>query len=324
MRHFPALCALLFGAVFTACPAQADTPRVLVSIAPLAGIAAAVMDGVGTPDVLITGNASPHTYQLRPSDAKRLEQADLVIWVGPGLETFLEKPLTQLASHATQLELAQAPGLTHYTNRSGGVWEPEAEDEHETEHDAPDHGHEHDDEHQHNHGANDPHLWLDPRNAAAIAQLIAQQLAAQDPAHAARYASNAAAFNADVLALHARLQAQLTPLKNRGFIVFHDAYQYFEKSYGLAGRGSITLSPEVPPSAAQLAALQQRIQSHEVVCVLAEPQFRAALVDTLVGGTSARKGLVNPDASDLPLSAHLYQEYLQRLADQFAACLTAQ
>jgi len=313
MRHFPALCALLFGAVFTAYPAQANTPRVLVSIAPLAGIAAAVMDGVGTPDVLITGNASPHTYQLRPSDAKRLEQADLVIWVGPGLETFLEKPLTQLASHAAQLELTQAQGLTHYANRSGGVWEPEAEDEHEAEHG-----------HEHNHGVNDPHLWLDPRNAAAIAQLVAQQLAAQDPAHAARYASNAAAFNADVLALHARLQAQLTPLKNRGFIVFHDAYQYFEKSYGLAGRGSITLSPEVPPSAAQLAALQQRIQSHEVVCVLAEPQFRAAVVDTLVGGTSARKGLVNPDASDLPLSAHLYQEYLHRMADQFAACLTAQ
>ena len=315
MRHFPALCALLFGAVFTAYPAQADTPRVLVSIAPLAGIAAAVMDGVGTPDVLITGNASPHTYQLRPSDAKRLEQADLVVWVGPGLETFLEKPLTQLASYAAQLELAQAQGLTHYANRSGGVWKPEAEDEHEDEH-------EHD--HEHNHGANDPHLWLDPRNAAAIAQLVAQQLAAQDPAHAAHYASNAIAFKADVLALHARLQAQLAPLKNRGFIVFHDAYQYFEKSYGLAGRGSITLSPEVPPSAAQLAALQQRIHSHEVVCVLAEPQFRAAVVDTLVGGTSARKGLVNPDASDLPLSAHLYQDYLQRLADQFAACLTAQ
>ncbi len=289
--------------VLLAFPARAEVPKVVVTIAPLAGVAAAVMDGIGTPDLLINGNASPHTYQLKPSDIKKLEEADLVVWVGEGLETSLAKVLEK---RSQVLELSGQEGLIHLAPRAGGVWESELE-----------HNHDHD----HDHGAVDPHLWLSPQNAAALAALLAERLAQKDPAHAAQYSANAQKFSHQLVALDKSIRAQLSPHARVPFIVFHDAYQYFEKQYGLNGAGAITLSPDVTPSARRIAQLRQRINDDGVVCVLAEPQFRSDIVDTLIEGTGARKGLVNPDASDLPITPRLYFDYMQRLAEGFSSCL---
>lgn len=282
--------------------AQAEAPRVITSIAPLAGITAAVMEGVGIPAVLVKGNASPHTYQLSPSDATALSQAQLVVWVGSGLENFLERPLATLADKAVILELLETDGLETFPVRAGGIWEPE---EHE---DGP------------AHGTVDPHLWLAPNNAAKIAALIGEKLAALDSVHADTYHTNVRRFTERLLVLDRDLTTRLAPVKTRPFIVFHDAYQYFEHHYGLNGAGTITLSPEEQPSAARVAALRTRIESGKIACIYAEPQFSPALLTTLTEGTKAETGILNPDASDLPVDAALYPAYLTRLAEDFLAC----
>ncbi len=301
MRFLPFFLTFLFPLA-----AQAEAPRVLASIAPLAGIAAAVMEGVGTPAVLVKGNASPHTYQLSPSDAAALSQAQLVVWVGAGLENFLERPLATLADKAEILELLKTDGLETLSTRAGGLWEEEA-DEH----------------HEHEHGATDPHLWLAPNNAAKIAALIGEKLAALDSEHADTYRTNVRRFTERLLLLDRDLTTRLAPAKTRPFIVFHDAYQYFEHHYGLTGAGAMTLAPEEHPSAARVAVLRTRIEEGKIACVYAEPQFSPALIATLTEGTKAGTGTLNPDASDLPVNAALYPAYLSRLVEDFLACTPA-
>lgn len=288
--------------------AQAQNVRVLTSIAPLGGIAAAVMEGAGQPDVLIPANASPHTYQMKPSDAAKLEAAQIVLWVGPGLENFLERPLAALAPNAKRITLGESASLEHLSARAGGLWEEENGEEAEEEH------------HHHDHGSNDPHLWLDPRNAIKIAALLSAVLSEQDPAHAPLYQANLARFTQRLTALDRELDARLAPVKTRPFIVFHDAYQYFQHHYGLNGVGAITLSPEEQPSATRLAALRARIAAQQIQCLYAEPQFSPAVLTTLQEGSKVGTGTLNPDASDLPINADLYPAYLSRLVQDFLAC----
>lgn len=295
------LLLLLFMAFFSV-PALA-APRVLATIAPLAGIAAAVMDGVATPDLLIKNNASPHTYQLKPSDMAALADADIVVWDGAGLENFLAGKLPTLAPRARLLGLMdEDAGMHHLPVRSGDNWEPDGDED--------------------GHGADDPHAWLAPDNASAFAGRLAKALAESDPENAGKYTANAARFEVELKRLDAELKQLLAPVANRGFIVFHDGYQYFSHHYGLKELGAITLAPDVAPSARRLAMLQQRIQQQGAVCVFAEPQFSAALVTTLASGTTVRTGVLNPDASDLPVNAQLYGAYLRRLASSFRDCLT--
>jgi zinc transport system substrate-binding protein len=286
--------------------ARAEPPKVVASIAPLAGIAAAVMDGVGVPELLVQGNASPHTYQMRPSEAQKLAAADLVLWIGPTFESFMKKSVPDDKSMAL---LEGDPDLQPEGKEITLLHA--AQEEHEESHDHDHHGH----------GFYDPHLWLNPFNAVAIARQLADRLTQLDPTNAKRYQNNALAFGNELAGWDADINTNLSKVKDKPFIVFHDAYQYFVKRYALSFAGAISLSPEVPPSAQQLAHLQAEIKEKDVVCVFAEPQFRAAVVDTLVKGTSARKGLLNPDASDLPVTPQLYVQYLQRLAQNFSDCL---
>lgn len=301
--------AVLVLLLLLAFPARAEPPKVVASIAPLAGIAAAVMDGVGVPELLVQGNASPHTYQMRPSEAQKLATADLVLWIGPSFESFMKNSVPENKSMAL---LAGDPDLQPQ-GKEIVLLHTQAEDKHEADHEG---------EH-HDHGFYDPHLWLNPFNAVAIAYQLADRLAQLDRANAVRYQNNALAFGNELAGQDADINTNLSKVKDRPFIVFHDAYQYFVKRYALSFAGAISLAPEVPPSAHQLAQLQAAIKAKGVVCVFAEPQFKAAVVDTLVAGTGARKGLLNPDASDLPVTPQLYPLYLQRLAQNFIDCLGA-
>lgn len=295
----------LFFVIILPLPALA-APQVVATIAPLAGIAAAVMQGVAAPGLLISNNASPHTYQLKPSDMTRLNAADIVVWDGAGLENFLAGKLATLAPAAQVIGMMDEDAdMHHLPVRHGDDWEGEAEE-----------GGEH-----HDHGADDPHAWLDPDNAVRLAVRLAEALSAKDPAHAATYKANADRFAVDTQRLDAELKQALAPVAGRGFIVFHDAYQYFERRYGLRAVGSITLAPDVPPSGQRLAALRGRITAAEVVCVFAEPQFNPSLVKTLVEGTAARTGVLNPDASDMAVTPTLYSDYMRRLATGFSGCL---
>jgi zinc transport system substrate-binding protein len=229
-----------------------------------------------------------------------------VFWVGPIYEGFLAKPLAALDGRAAIVELDKAAGVTVLPARKGGAWEPEAE--------------------PHAHAAaedGDGHLWLDPANGKAILRVAAERLAALDPANAERYAANATAAAARLDELDRTLAARLAPVRNRPFVVFHDAYQYFERHYGLAAIGSITVNPENRPSARRLQELRDRIESLGVRCVFSEPQFAPALVRTITEGTKARTGVLDPLGAALPDGPSLYPALLQGLAESLVACLGA-
>jgi zinc transport system substrate-binding protein len=307
MRRF-ALSSIL-ATLLAVSPALAAGPKVVVSIKPIHSLVAAVMQDVGEPALLVRGGASPHTYTLKPSDAKTLAAADLVVWIGPEMEGFLEKPLGANASKAAVLTLMKAPGLRLLDAREGGAWE------------SHDHGHEH---HGHDDGDHDEvntHIWLDPANARRILAATAEALAARDPANADTYRANAERAGRSVEALDAELKATLAPIAGKPFVVFHDGYQYFEARYDLSAVGSITVSPDRRPSAKRLSAIRAKIAGLGAACVFAEPQFEPTLVRTVVEGTRARTGVLDPEGADLPEGTSLYPTLMRNLADSLRRCL---
>ena len=248
-----------------AAPAQAEVPKVVASVQPLHSLVASVMKGVGEPGLIVTGAQSEHTYALKPSDARALQAAQMVVLVDEAYETFLAKPLK--GSKADIIALADLPGAATLPTRKGGLWEPEHGEA----------GH----DHEHHHGTVDGHLWLDPANARLLVTAVADQLAEIDPANADTYHANATATVARLEALDGQLKAKLAPVAGKPFVVFHDAYQYVEKRYGLTSAGSITVDPDRPPSAKRLAALRDRLKASGAGCVFREPQFPAPVVQTL-------------------------------------------
>lgn len=330
----------------------AENPSVVVSIKPIHGIASAIMAGVGKPALLIDGASSPHAYSLRPSEARSLQEADLVIYVSHSLEGFLKKPLATLSESAHQLELFDIDGLTLLKMREGGAWEAHShdhgdhdheghdhEDEHHDEHDHDghdehahaeehdhdhDHAHDHDGEEGHHHdedGAN-PHIWLDPANGAAIATAIAAELGEIDPAHAGTYQDNLKKFLASLDALGNDLDTRLAPVREKPFVVFHDAYQYLEAGFGLNAVGSITVSPEQKPGAKRLHEIEDKIRNSNAVCVFAEPQFRPAIVEAVVADTGAHIGTLDPLGADIPAGPDAYQNILRQNVGALVDCLS--
>jgi zinc transport system substrate-binding protein len=301
---------MLVGTTATA----ADAPKIVVSIKPIHSLVAAVMQGVGTPDLIVDGAASPHTYALKPSNARSLQQAQVVFWVGPGMEAFLQKPLAALGSNATIVELEDAPGITKLKFREGGAFEPHDDgDEHVAS-----------DDHDHDHGEFDTHLWLDPHNAKAMVAEIATSLVAADPANALAYEANQKALNDKLDALDAEIASTLAPVKDKPFIVFHDAYQYFEHRYGVRVAGSITVSPETIPGAQRVAEIHRKVADLGATCVFAEPQFEPKLVNVVLEGTSAKSGVLDPEAATLPQGPDLYFDLMRGIASSLKACLSAQ
>ena len=298
-----------FGLPLAAARAAGDVPVVAVSIKPLHSLVASVMQGVGEPKLIVGGSASPHTYSLKPSNAADLEKAKVVFWLGPNFEHFLEQPLQSLASGATVVTLQDAPGLQRLPYREGGAFEADDDG------DAPEAGHDHGD------AGFDLHFWLDPRNADVMVEDIKTALVAADPAHADQYTANAKALEANLMALDAELEQSLKPLQKKPFIVFHDAYQYFEKRYGLHVAGSITVSPETPPGAARVSEIQHKIQSLGATCVFAEPQFEPKLISVVTEGTKARSGTLDPEGGTLEEGPGLYFTLMRNLAANLHACL---
>ncbi|MBN8243237.1 zinc ABC transporter substrate-binding protein ZnuA [Nitratireductor aquimarinus] len=293
--------------------------QVVTSIKPVHSLVAGVMEGVGEPALILQGAGSPHTYSMRPSQARMLANADLVFWVGPGLEVFLEKPLETLAGEATQVALSDSEGLTLLEMREGGAFEAHS---HGDDHD--DHGHEAEEDghdHAHDHGP-DAHLWLDPDNAKIMVSAIAEALSAADAENASAYAANAAALNERIAALQTELSAELEPVKDRPFIVFHDAYQYFEKQFGLAAAGSITVSPEIIPGAQRVDEIRTKVRELDAACVFAEPQFEPRLVEVVTEGTDAKSGVLDPLGAEIEDGKDLYFELMRGMAASLKTCLT--
>jgi zinc transport system substrate-binding protein len=325
LYSLPLLAALLAGAASV----QAEV-RVLTSIKPLQLIAAAVQDGIGEPDVLLPASASAHHYSLRPSDVRRIRDAELFYWIGPDLESFLPRALS--AREGTTVAVQDLPKLT--LRRFGDAHvhgEAEHHDDHDDhdDHDGHDHdahGHEeaaHADEHDHDHrpGALDAHLWLLPANALVIAERMAADLAAIDPANARQYQANTAIFAQRIEALDAHLKQRFANVQNKPFFVFHEAYDYFEAAYGLRHAGVFTAGGESQPGARHVAAMRERLQQAGPSCVFSEPPARPRLAETLTAGLPVKMAELDILGVGLPTDAKGYERLLERLGDTLADCL---
>ncbi|MCJ8518066.1 zinc transport system substrate-binding protein [Pseudorhizobium tarimense] len=321
----PAL--LLTTSVLFSASAATAAPEVVVSIKPIHSLVAAIMEGVGEPKLIVEGAASPHTFTMKPSNARAVESADMVFWMGPDMEAFLKKPLEALASDATVVELDDAEGLTKLPFREGGAFEAHDHGHEGHEHEGAEQG-EHDhaeeagEEHHHEHVTFDTHLWLDPMNAKAMAVAIEQALAKADPENAEAYAANLEALNTRIDSLDKETAETVAPVKDKPFVVFHDAYQYFEQHYGVRVVGSITVSPEVVPGAERVQEIHQKVQELEATCVFAEPQFEPKLIQVVTEGTDARSGTLDPEGATLTEGPDLYFDLMRSIATNLKACLS--
>ena len=317
-------------ATLVAAPALA-VPAVVTDFGPADSIAARVMDGIGAPIQILPPGAEPHSYSLRPSEARELGAADLVIWIGPRMTPWLADSIDALATKARVLTLDTLPGLTLLPVRVSGPFEPD------------DHGHGESDDHDHaaaeedhaDHAAGaheehsaedatppiDQHLWLDPRNAVVFADAIAATLGEMDPANAAAYAANAEAFDAEMAALSAEVAATIAPARGKPFIVFHDAYQYFENRFDIPAVGSVALHDAEAPGAARVAEIRDRARRDGVVCAFSEPQFPPKLLATITEGTEVRTAALDPEGVGLTPGETLYPTLIRDLAADLAACL---
>lgn len=311
MRRLAAAIAFVPAA---ALPAVAAPPLVVASVAPLHSLAASVTEGVSHPYLLVRGAASPHGYALTPSDSRALSEAGLIVWVGPGLEGFLKKPLATLGSRAHTLELEDVASIDLLPRRRGGTWDEQHGRPGPTGDGAHDHG-------AHDHGAHDPHLWLSTRNAETILGEIAAALSRLDPGNRRIYEGNSARAAARIAALRGEIDTMLRPVRARPFVVFHDAWQYFEKEFALNGAGAISISPDRKPGARRLVEIRRHIEEARVRCVFAEPQFSPALVETVIRGTAARSAVLDPLGADLVPGPGLYEGLMRKLAAGLVSCL---
>ncbi len=329
------LTALSLTAVLMGGAAFADAPQVAVDIAPVHSLVARVMDGVGTPDLIVQPGASPHEYSLRPSEAAALQDADLVFWIGPDLTPWLTDTLETLAPDAAVTTLLEADGTIELAFRESALFEAHNHDDHDAhgdddhaDHDDED-GHKDHDDHDHeeaghdghDHGSHDPHAWLSPQNAKTWLNVVAGQLSAADPDNAGAYFANAAAGRAEIEALIGDVNATLDPVRDGQFVVFHDAYQYFETDFDFPASGAISIGDASDPSPARIAEIQARIADEGIDCVLAEPQFNPGLVETVLDGTSAQTGILDPLGSDLEPGSSLYPQLIRNLSTALAGCM---
>lgn len=275
---------------------------VVASIAPIHSLVAGVMNGVATPKLLMRANLSPHSYQLRPSDARALQDADIVVWVGPTLETFLQGPLTKIAKQARVLTLMEAPNLNFLPARKGGVWD---EDEHHHEHTSP----------------LDPHIWLGPDNAKIIVEQVSAMLVSEDPPNAHAYRRNARQVIERIDAMATQAKDAFAPLRGIPFLVFHDAYQYFENYFGLKAAGAITTDPSRAPSARRVTQLRQKIIQDGARCVFHEPQFSDAVVNVILEDTPARRGQLDPLGVQLDPGPEAYFDMMAYNIEVIVDCL---
>lgn len=335
-----ALTALSLSGVSTT--SDADI-RVVASIKPVHSLVAAVMGDTGTPKVLIEGASSPHSYALRPSQVQSLQDANVVFWIGPPLESFMSKAIRTAGANAASVALIDTKGLTRLPFREGHDHE-HGHDEHDkhdeqdyAKHDEHDHGKhkkhdEHDhakhDEHEHDkhdeHGADeiDPHVWLDPENAKVMVDAIAAVLAAADPGAAETYKSNAARTKTQLDDLRQEVAKTLHHVEDARFIVFHDAYQYFEVRFGMKSAGSIALNPETNPGAERLREVKKQIAEMGATCVFSEPQFKPKLVNLVIEGTSAKTAELDPLGAAVPAGPDHYITTIRTMANSMRDCLS--
>ena len=309
-------------------------PKVVTSIKPIHSLVSYVMDGVGHPDLLVDGSSSPHTFQLKPSHATMLQEADIVFWIGEDLESFLETPLDSIAASAKRVTLMDSDQIELLKFREKNVFDDHHDDhddhdEHEDhadghddhdEHEGHDDHDEHEghDDHAHHHGEYDIHFWLDPEIAKSIVNITARELSEIDPNNKSTYEKNAANASDDLEELINLTRSKIN--SDATYIVFHDAYQYFEQRFGIEVIGALTVNPEVLPGAKQLSEIREVIEHENVNCLFSEPQFNPSIANTIAKDTGIKAAVLDPLGAELDPGKDLYFELISDMASSFENC----
>ena len=325
---FAQLITIIFTIIFMgALSAKADI-KVVTTIKPLHSLISNVMDGIGEPSLIIEGSTSPHSFVLKPSHAKLIEQADIIFWIGEDIETFMEKPLESIAKNAKKVSFMELSSIEKLKFREENIFEHEDHDDHghgeKKDHD--DHGHDekkdhddHGDGHEgHHHGEFDAHIWLDPANAKEMLHEIAHELADLDPVNADKYESNADNTIKSIDDMISSVSSSIN--KSAKFIVFHDAYQYFEKRFGVATAGALTLNTDVLPGAKQISEIQEVIEEREIKCIFSEPQFNPKIIETIAQDTGIKTGVLDPLGSIFDAGKSQYFTLINDLGDKLKDC----
>ena len=292
---------------------------VVTSIKPLHSLTSYIMEGVGEPELIIDGVASPHNFQIKPSHAKMLQNADLVIWIGEDLESFLPTALKSIPKDAVVFELLNQSGLKKLKFREKNIFEghdDHGHDEHaKKEDDHDDHGH---DDHGHGHGSFDPHIWLDPANAKVIVKKITNQLSKIDKDNASKYKANSKKVIKDLDGLIKEVKNEIN--KDASFVVFHDAYQYFEKRFGLSVIGALTVNPDVMPGAEQLSEIREVIEHEKAKCIFSEPQFNPNIINSIASDTGVKTGVLDPLGANIDKGKNMYFDLIKDMSNSLKGC----
>ena len=298
---------IILGAFWAlvATPIQAKVPRVATDIPPVHSLVSQVMGELGTPKLIIPPGTSPHGYAMRPSEARTLQAADVVFWMGQDLTAWFGRAIKALATNATTVALSESKDLIRHPYRTTKNFDTHTHDE--GEHDAT--------------AKIDPHLWLDPDNALIFLDVIATTLARLDAIHADTYLTNAAQAKAALGALKSELNATVQPIRGRPFIVFHDAYHYFEHRFDVEAAGSVSIGDASSPGPARIAAIRGKVQTLGATCVFSEPQFEPKIIATIIEKTAARSGILDPVGAALKPGPNQYSQLLRHLAHGLLTCL---
>ncbi len=322
LKKLPLILSLLsFLTIFA--PANAEI-KVVAAIKPIHSLASYLMDGVGKPDLIVDGYASPHGFALKPSHAKMIQNADIIFWVGEDIENFLEKPLKTIAKDAEKIELMEIKGLTKLKFRERNIFDEDGhkdndddhghkEDEHGHKDKDGDHGHD-----EHAHGEFDPHIWLDPMNAKIILSEMAEHLIEKDQKNASTYKANLKKAHNDLDKLTKKVKSELN--KDFKSVVFHDAYQYFEKRFGINILGAFTVNTDVMPGAEQLAEIREVIEHDKVSCIFSEPQFNPDIIKAVAKDTNVATGVIDPLGATLDPGKNLYFDLIGNMSKSFKGC----
>jgi len=314
--------------------------KVVTSIKPIHSLASLLMDGIGAPKLIVDGSNSPHNFTLKPSHAKMLQNADLVFWVGEDVETFLEKPLGAVATKAKKIELMEISQIKKLKFREKNIFEGHHDDHGEKKHDDhghkkhddhghkkhddhghkkhDDHGHKKHDDHGHAHGEYDPHIWLDPLNAKAILTVMAKNMKMMDKKNSAKYDANLKKAYAKIDDLVSEINKVIN--KNAKYVVFHDAYQYFEKRFGVKTLGALTVNADALPGAEQLKDIRKVIKKENAKCIFSEPQFNPKIIKAIAKDANIKTGVLDPLGANLKNNKDLYFKLLNNLSNSLRKC----
>ena len=301
--------------------------KVVTSIKPLHSLASYLMDGIGKPGLIVDGYASPHSFSMKPSHAKMLQNADIVFWVGEGMENFLKKPLSSIAKKAEKIELMEVKGLNILKFRERNIFDEHNHDDHDDhakkeddhdDHDHDDHAKKEDDHEGHAHGEYDSHIWLDPMNAKVILNEMAEHLIENDAENASKYKNNLKKALKEIDTLTIQVMTELN--KSVSSIVFHDAYQYFEQRFNVNILGAFTVNPDVMSGAEQLAKIREIIEHENVACVFSEPQFNPDIINAVAKDMKIKTGVLDPLGATLDPGKNLYFDLIKNMSLSFKDC----